>query len=101
MRLAAVPVCYHDDVDAAMAAARRQSLATHQGEEAAECCRLMAYVMVRAIHGDGTTAHALDTRGFQSRSAAVTCLAQSRAEPGGDPDRNWYWRFFQGRSGLS
>lgn len=52
MRLAAVPVFYRADIAQAEDCARKQSLVTHQGVEAAECCRLMAHIMVRGIAGE-------------------------------------------------
>lgn len=93
MRLAAVPVCYHDNLPRALEVARLQSLTTHQGTEAAECCRLMAFFMLRGFHGDGLAETALGTAaGFVSTVPSVQCLAESRAEPGNDPDRNWNWK---------
>lgn len=50
MRLAPVPIFYRHDIARAMQCARLSSLVTHQGEEAAECCRLLAYIICTALN---------------------------------------------------
>lgn len=50
MRLAPVPIFYRHDIVQAMQCARLSSLVTHQGEEAAECCRLLAYIICTALN---------------------------------------------------
>eukprot|EP00004_Rigifila_ramosa_P000354 TRINITY_DN1039_c0_g1_i2.p1 TRINITY_DN1039_c0_g1~~TRINITY_DN1039_c0_g1_i2.p1 ORF type:complete len:333 (+),score=46.47 TRINITY_DN1039_c0_g1_i2:104-1102(+) len=89
MRLAAVPVRFHSSLDTAMAVARQQSLTTHQGEEAAECCRLMTNIIVRAIGGAGRAALERDPQ-FQTTEIQVDRLASSLG--GQDPDRSWNWK---------
>ena len=49
MRLAAVPLFFHSDIDLARRMAFESSLTTHPGPMAAEACALMAHVIVRAI----------------------------------------------------
>ncbi|KAH3759142.1 ADP-ribosylglycohydrolase family protein [Pelomyxa schiedti] len=92
MRNGAPPVCHHDNIALAEETARLQSLVTHQGDEAAECCRLLAHVVVKAINGEskesimtnlGTT--------FHSEVPSARALARSETE-NGDPNRNWQWR---------
>ena len=101
MRNAAVPVCFHADERTAMKVARAQSLTTHQGAEAAECCRLLTHVVVRAIHSGGSAADGrrrvrkvLGALGstFVSSEPSVQALARAEQEPGGDPDRDWRWK---------
>jgi len=99
MRLAAVPVLHHADEGAAAAAARAQSLATHQGVEAAECAALMAVVISRAIRAPGADAAARKAAVLGSLAAyacggcpAVERLARSEAEPGGGEERDWRWK---------
>mmetsp|Transcript_8535 Transcript_8535/g.19647 ORF Transcript_8535/g.19647 Transcript_8535/m.19647 type:complete len:420 (+) Transcript_8535:35-1294(+) len=102
MRLAPVPIYFASDLDAAMNAARQSSLTTHQGEEAAECCRLMAYVIVNAINSendDPLSVLAALPGDFTSPLYSVTCLANSVAEKPHKEnqsldlaDRNWNWR---------
>ena len=121
MRLAAVPVFYRGDIAQAEDCARKQSLVTHQGTEAAECCRLMAHIMVRGLAGEPLRAvlESLPTA-FATDCPSVRALAASQAEmkahndsedgsnagekkeeEGGagapaeeeiDPDRNWNWK---------
>jgi ADP-ribosyl-[dinitrogen reductase] hydrolase len=93
MRLAAVPVAYHDDEAMALDVASRQSKTTHQGDEAAELCRLMAFIIVRAINAKDSSKAFLDTLGqdFTTPLASVRHLASSQQE-GEDPDRNWNWK---------
>lgn len=49
MRLAPVPILFHKNVEHAMEIAYLQSKTTHQGEEAAECARLLAFILVKAM----------------------------------------------------
>lgn len=45
MRNAAIPIAYHKDLTLAMEYAEKQSKVTHQGHEAAGCCRLLTYIV--------------------------------------------------------
>ena len=45
MRNAAIPIAYHNDLNLAMTHAEEQSKVTHQGHEAAGCCRLLTYIV--------------------------------------------------------
>ena len=45
MRNAAIPIAYHNDLKLAMEYAGKQSKVTHQGDEAAGCCRLLTYIV--------------------------------------------------------
>ena len=95
MRLAAIPVFYHADLPRAMAAAAAHSRTTHAGIEAAECCRLMTYIIVAAIKQEQPSSKAcLDAEylaAFSSTCASVVHLARSETEAG-DADRDWNWR---------
>jgi len=81
MRLAAIPVFFRKDIAMAEQCAARQSLLTHQGIEAAECCILMAHVMVRGICGESLhdVLGSLGTS-FQTTCPSVIALAKSEAE---------------------
>jgi ADP-ribosylglycohydrolase len=100
MRLAPVPVYFHDNKAEAMRVSALSSLLTHRGQEAAELCSLMAMLVVGAIHeGDGTPAKVLsDIDHSWARTKGVQFLAQSLQEtptPGRKwdiADRNWQWR---------
>jgi len=49
MRNAAVPLYFSNDIEAAQKFARKQSRTTHQGDEAAECCRLLTFTVVKLL----------------------------------------------------
>lgn len=106
MRLSPAPVYFWDDIDKAMLHSYQQSKTTHQGDEAAECCRLLAWVIVRAINWEGTPtaiqvldALSAEDSTFDSPLYAIQCMAKSRAEerhPENEHldliDRNWTWK---------
>ena len=50
MRLCPAPIGFAYDVNAAMDVAAKQSKTTHNGDEAAECCRLLAKIIVDQIN---------------------------------------------------
>lgn len=50
MRLAPLPVAFSNQPEKAVALSALQSLTTHNGVEAAECCRLMASILVTLIN---------------------------------------------------
>eukprot|EP00049_Salpingoeca_infusionum_P023487 m.12419 g.12419 ORF g.12419 m.12419 type:complete len:436 (+) comp5824_c0_seq2:129-1436(+) len=109
MRNAPVPLFHAKEgsVADAMEMAYKQSKTTHQGDEAAECCRLLTFVTLTCIqhveedpsvlkqlvYGPGGL---LETD-FKTDVVSVQCLATSVQEPtDGTPfdpqDRNWIWR---------
>lgn len=105
MRLAPVPVFYWNDLAKAQEVAALSSYSTHQGDEAAECCRLLAFVCVRAInHPSDDPAVVLadvlgDLSGFSSEFYSIQCLAASKQEERHEDnknsrldDRNWNWK---------
>jgi len=51
MRLAPCAIFFREDLQKALMVAEQQSKTTHHGDEAAECCRLLAYLLVGAFHG--------------------------------------------------
>jgi ADP-ribosyl-[dinitrogen reductase] hydrolase len=99
MRLAPIAAFYRGDYAVAEAMSYKQSKTTHQGEEAAECCRLLTRCILHGIHGDGTTRSLveLDAK-FHSESYSINCLARSEQEVSHKvngarlEDRNWDWR---------
>ncbi len=56
MRLAAVPILFNDDIEKAMKVAGTQSLVTHNGAEAYECSRLLAFIIYKFINYVGSDA---------------------------------------------
>jgi len=107
MRLAAVPVCYHDQLEKALDVAYKQSKTTHQGDEAAECCRLMTQIIVELIHADNALSPqqrkeavlgTISDR-FETTLYSVQCLAQAKCEETDESnknldlsDRQWNWK---------
>lgn len=112
MRSSPVPIFFWRDPERALDAAAKQSRTTHQGDEAAECSRLLAHIIVHAIAAAAADPGcAPDVRGaldrasatFRSHVYSVQCLAESRAEEAYDDDsysnaaleladRVWTWR---------
>ena len=99
MRNAAVPICYHQNtkegLNKAMEIAYKQSKLTHQGNEAAECCRLLTYIVVKILNRekDEKLNDILDKLNeFETKEESVKCLAQSKEEKENDPDRDWNWK---------
>ena len=50
MRNAAIPICYYKDEKKALELAKMQSLITHQGYEAAGCCQLLTFIIIKIIN---------------------------------------------------
>jgi len=98
MRMCPVPLFYHDDYAKALEISRLQSLTTHQGDEAAECARAMAHVILKAMAGGGKAVLATLGEDFKTDLKSVNCLIKSLQEdatPGRNwdlADRNWNWK---------
>ena len=54
MRLAPIPIAFHSNIVLAREKAVLSSYTTHPGQLAAECCALMAHIIVSAIHTSHT-----------------------------------------------
>ena len=93
MRNAAVPICYHDNINKAMEIAKLQSLLTHQGNEAAECCRLLTYIIIKILNRKEEKLNDIigNLEKFDTPVNSVKCLALSKEE-NEDPDRDWNWK---------
>lgn len=99
MRNAPVALFFRHDGRLADTMSYWQSKTTHQGEEAAECCRLLTRCILDGIRGDGTARCLEGVAGrFTSQVYSVGCLSRSEQEVGcsdniGDrlEDRNWNW----------
>ena len=106
MRLAAVPIFYHDNIEKALDVAEKQSKTTHQGNEAAECARLMTYIIISLLNSDKESPlerkHEVLSNlkdNFSSSFYSIQCLRDSLAEercPNNKDlnleDRNWDWK---------
>ena len=92
MRNAAIPICFNYDINEAREMAKRQSLVTHQGLEAKECCSLLTHIIVRIFEGNELKdiLNNLD-KDFKCDIRSVNYLAASKQE-GNDKDRNWKWK---------
>ena len=93
MRNAAIPICYHYNIDKAMEIAKLQSLLTHQGNEAAECCRLLTYIIYKILNRKQEKLNDIISNlgEFATPVYSVKCLAVSKKE-NEDPNRNWNWK---------
>ena len=60
MRLAPVPIFYHHDIAQAREAAAESSFTTHPGPIAAEACKLLAHIVVRAMELGGEVSSVFD-----------------------------------------
>jgi len=100
MRACAVPIYFYDNIEKALEFSAKQSKTTHQGDEAAECCKLMTWIIVKSIEEGVNTKAALDfCATFQTEFYSMKCLAESKQE---EPhplneklkleDRNWNWK---------
>ena len=89
MRNAAVPICFYYDINLACEIAKKQSLTTHQGLEAKECCSLLTHIIVKIFEGKKLK-DILDSLGddFKTTERTVECLAKS----GKDENNNWNWK---------
>ena len=99
MRNAPVALFFRHDDRLAETMSYWQSKTTHQGEEAAEACRLLTRCILDGIRGDGTT-RCLErlTDRFTSQVYSVACLSRSEQESEHSDnvnanleDRNWNW----------
>ena len=84
MRLAPLPVALSDQPEKAIEQSGEHSRTTHNGVEAAECCRLMANILVALINRpegkDGKETIEETCANFKSKLAAVEFLAKSQCE---------------------
>ena len=89
MRNAAIPICFYYDIKLACEKAKEQSLTTHQGLEAKECCSLLTYIIVKILKGENKLKDILDSLDkFETTEKSVECLANS----GKDDNNNWNWK---------
>jgi len=92
MRNSPIPMFYSKDMNLALEMAANQSRTTHQGIEAAECCRLLTYFTVQAINGLSKDEIFESLKSFQTESLSVYKLASSEPEENDSINRNWNWK---------
>ncbi len=92
MRNAAVPICFYKDINKGRDIAKKQSLVTHQGDEAAACCELLTFIIIKLINGSELK-DVLNKLGdeFKCEVESVNILAKSEQE-NDDIERNWNWK---------
>ena len=91
MRNAAVPICFSDNMELACTNAKIQSLVTHQGDEARECCSLLTHIICKIFKGENLK-QILNNLGntFKTDVQSVAYLAYHKQEKN-DVNRNWDW----------
>merc|ERR1712032_627519 len=105
MRLAPVAIYFRSSPSDALQNAAFQSRATHRSDEAAECARLLAHIILVAMsHPSGGASARVEVLGelhdsFTSNVYAVNCLAASAAEERVGENkgselavRDWRWK---------
>ncbi|KAH3762866.1 ADP-ribosylglycohydrolase family protein [Pelomyxa schiedti] len=103
MRNAPVALYYCHELAKLLDFSYKQSKTTHQGDEAADCCRVLSYIIGRAVTTPATKEEALsgiDMAHFAPPLCySVQCLANSVAEEANPSnqklkleDRNWNWK---------
>ena len=97
MRNAAIPICFHHNDNLACENAREQSLVTHKGLEAKECCGLLTHIIVELINRKEDENEKLKdilfnlTSSYHTTNKGVECLSKSLIE-NNDINRNWNWK---------
>jgi len=105
MRLAPAPVSRWSDLKKGKEISKKQSLTTHQGTEAAECCKLMAHIIIHGIQNNNNNNNDVKIflenaiKSFKSKVYSIQCLANAEQEKANDTnkdlkleDRNWRWK---------
>jgi len=92
MRNSPIPIYFAKDINLALEMASNQSRTTHQGVEAAECCRLLTYFTVQALNGRSKEEIFDSLKSFQTDSYSVYKLAINEPEENDSINRNWNWK---------
>ena len=109
MRNAAIPIAYHNDLNSAMEYAGKQSKITHQGDEAAGCCRLLTYIVGNILEEKNKDKFNNGLKGYLNEilseenvnkldlmTNSVKGLALSKESDESDKDKgfyeNWNWK---------
>ncbi|KAG2391992.1 hypothetical protein C9374_013477 [Naegleria lovaniensis] len=89
-----------EPLEKVMKMAYKHSKTTHQGEEAAELCRLLTFIVVKAVKAEVTHSpqqvkqqifDSLRDGEFVSTLPSVNCLVKSQVENNDATGRNWNW----------
>ena len=103
MRNAAIPICYFRDEAKALEYAEKQSKITHKGDEAAGCCQLLTFIIIKIlemklekeknhinIEPKNLKEILENLKDFDCEYDNVKYLACSKPEK--DKNRNWNWK---------
>ena len=115
MRNAAIPICYRDEKNY-LEFAKNQSRITHQGDEAARCCELLSFIIVKILKEKQLQSINIDEKNikesnkykkneeekklkdilenlgdFKCENDSVKNLALSKPDEN-DINRNWNWK---------
>ena len=98
MRNAAIPLCYFNDEKKALKYAKKQSLITHQGDEAAGCCQLLTFIIIKILKFklEGKICSEMkdiieNLENFNCDYNSVNYLARSKPEEK-DKNKDWNWK---------
>ena len=70
IRNAAIPICYFRNKEKAIEFAKKQSSITHQGDQAAGCCQLLTYIIIKILNlkGKNTNTNSLNAKTYFEKS---------------------------------
>ncbi|KRX10587.1 ADP-ribosylation/Crystallin J1 [Pseudocohnilembus persalinus] len=112
MRLAPVPILLRDQMELCLDVSYKQSLATHNGLQAAECCQVMSYLIIKLINceiqleNNKDVQELLDqifeqmSKDIEIQDEGVLCLIKSQQQLNFEKDEhnqvledvNWNWK---------
>ena len=91
IRNAPIALCFHKDMKKALEMAKKQSKVTHKGNQAAGCCQLLTFILVKILQGEKLKKILLNLKQeFKCKYDSVNKLAYSEME-NNDPNKNWNW----------
>jgi len=101
MRNGAIPLYYKDNIQEALFYAAKQSKTTHQGIEAYECCRLLTFIVIKAIKNPSTSAKEIldnlqdfpaDPQTIKSSKDTPSIILLANSTKSENLDINWDWK---------
>ena len=89
VRNAPIPICFYKNMEKALDMAKKQSKVTHQGNQAAGCCQLLTYIIVKILNGEDLKNILNNLKyEFKCEYKSVNYLAYSQKDENGN---NWNW----------
>ena len=103
MRNAAIPICFNYNIEEACENAKKQSLSTHQGIQAMECCNILTHIVCKILNGQKlkdvldnlkvdeilVNKHKKLYEEYPSQNESVKSLILSKSDNSGN---DWNWR---------